>query len=74
MADHQLLNPPPPSTSSLISPPKYSCLNLQAVLSLTEYFNFLENRLAAAKASISTANLPNSVRFCGEYTRGFFPF
>ena len=28
---------------------KYSCLNLRAVLSLTGYFNFLENRLAAAE-------------------------
>ena len=45
---------------------KYSCLNLRAVLSLTGYFNFFENRLAAAEAPISTASLPNSARSCGE--------
>ena len=39
-----------------------------------EYFNFLESRLAASEALISTASLPNSARSCGEYTRGFFPF
>ena len=37
-----------------------------------EYFNFLENHLAAAEAPISTASLPNSAYSYGEYICGFF--
>ena len=46
-----------PSSLNLFVRPssKYSSLNLHAILLLTAYLNFYENRLAAVEAPISTA-------------------